>query len=96
MLDYPNGEEAAADGIMFWNDPMAYLQLNFPEYAQRLQAQQQQNAMLQMQNQAQATGMNTAAQNANTPPEATTEPVPELSRDSASSKLSQVPLPPLP
>lgn len=95
MLDYPNADEAAADGLVFWNDPMAYLQLNFPDYAARLQQQQQQNAMVQAQQGAQAKGMETAAVAANTPPEASTEPEGELSRDPASAALSQVPLPPI-
>ncbi len=96
MVDFPDPDESAADGILYKIDPMGYFQLNFPEYAQQLQAQQQQNVMLDAQNQAQATGMNTAAQAANTPPEASTEPVSPNgpAQDPASAALSQVNLPP--
>lgn len=93
MVDFPDPDEAAADGVMFRLDPMGYFQLNFPEYAAKLQQQQQQNAMMEMQNQAQQTGMNTAAEAANTPPEATTEPQKDITTEPASAALSQVPLP---
>ena len=93
MVDFPDADEAAADGVMFRIDPMGYFQLNFPEYAQKLQQVQQMNAMTQMQNQAQQTGMNTAATAANTPPEETTEPQENIARDPASAALSQIQLP---
>lgn len=95
MVEFPDPDEAAADGVMFRIDPMGYFQLNFPEYAAQLQQKQQENAMLQMQNQATGAGMNTAAQAANTPPEATTEPPKDIVQDPASAALSQVKLPPL-
>lgn len=93
MVDFPDPDEAAADGVLWKIDPMGYFQLNFPDYAQRLQQQQQQNAMVEAQNQATATGMNTAAEVANTPAEQTTEPEQSVSVDPASASLSQVPLP---
>lgn len=93
MVDFPDPDESAADGVMYRLDPMGYFQLNFPEYAARLQLQQQQNAMLDAQNQAQAQGMSTAAVAANTPPEATTEPEKKVTKDPASAALSQVQLP---
>lgn len=91
MVDFPDVDESAADGVLFHLDPQAYFQLNFPEYAARLQQQQQMN---QMQNQAQQTGMDTAAKAANTPPEATTEPPPAtgVSTPPSNSALSNVPL----
>lgn len=95
MVDFPDPDESAADGVMYRIDPMGYFQLNFPEYAARLQQQQQQNQMLDMQNQAQAQGMSTAAVAANTPPEETTEPEKKVTKDPASAALSQVPLPPV-
>lgn len=91
MLDFPDPDEAAADGVMYKIDPMAYMQLNFPEYAEQMQMAQQQNLMMQAQGNAQA-GMNPDG----TMPEAITEPEGELSQDPASVALSQVPLPGLP
>lgn len=93
MLDFPDPEKAAADGLLYKLDPMAYMQMNFPEYAQTLQQKMMQDAQNQMQLGAQQKGLETAAVNANTPPEATTEPEKPLNREPASSSLSQVPLP---
>jgi len=72
MLSFPNPEEVA-DGVLYKMDPMAYMQLNFPEYAQQLQASQQQQAQQQMMNQAQGTAMNEQAKTG-TAPEGITEP----------------------
>lgn len=95
MLDFPNAEEAAADGVLFRLDPMAYFQLNFPEYAAQLQQMQQQNAMMQAGVEAQGAGMKTAAEAANTPPEtANGEPEAPFA-DPASAALSEVKLPPI-
>jgi len=96
MVDFPNPDDAAADGVLFRLDPQAYFQLNFPEYAARLQQQQAMNAQTQMAQEAQGAGMKTAAEAANTPPEATTEPQgPQgLATEPASAALSQVQLPP--
>ena len=92
QLSFPDADEAAADGLLYKLDPMSYLQMNFPEYAQQLQAQMQQQAMLQAGQQAQAAGMETAAVAANTPPEAQSEPEqPPVVTPSAN--LNQVPLP---
>lgn len=96
MVEFPDPDDAAADGVMYRLDPMGYFQLNFPEYAARLQQQQQQNMALEMQNQAAGTALNKTMENENTPPEATTEPEKGVSKDNASSALSEVPLPPLP
>ncbi len=97
QLDFPNPDESAADGVMYRLDPMAYMQLNFPEYAAQLQQAQQQNAMLQAQNAAQGAGMKVAAEAANTPPEvADGEPTGNVAQDPASAALSEVKLPPLP
>lgn len=57
MLDFPDPDESAADGVMYRIDPMAYMQLNFPEYAAQLQAAQQQTMMMQAQGNMMA-GMN--------------------------------------
>lgn len=94
MVDFPDVDESAADGVLYKIDPMSYFQLNFPEYAARLKQQQQMNAMEQAQGAAQAKGMETAAVAANTPPEATTEPPPEtgVSAPPSSAALSNVPL----
>lgn len=96
MLDFPNPDEAAGDGVLYRADPIAYLQMNWPDLAQQMQQAQQQKAMLDMQNSAQGAGMNQAAIAANTPPEANTEPTADsLASDPASAALSQVALPAL-
>ncbi len=95
MVEFPDPDEAAADGVLFRLDPQAYFQMNFPEYAQQLQQMQQQRAMTEMTNNAQQTGLNTAAEAANTPPEATTEPEKDIAKDPASAALNQIPLAPI-
>lgn len=94
MVDFPDPDESAADGVLYKIDPMSYFKMNFPEYAAQLQQHQQEDAMMQAQNAAQGAGMTTAANAANTPPEATTEPPAPESLDPASAALSQVKLPP--
>jgi hypothetical protein len=90
MLSFPSADEAAADGVLYKIDPMAYLQLNFPEFAQQMQMAQQQQMMMQAQGNAMA-GMNPDG----TAPEATTEPEGNLARDPANAGLNQVQLPPM-
>lgn len=90
MLDFPDADDAAADGMLYQLDPMAYMQLNFPEFAQRLMAAQQQNAMMAAQTNA-AAGLTPGG--ADVPPEAATEPEGTLTKDPASAALSEVPLP---
>jgi hypothetical protein len=92
MVDFPDPDEAAADGVLFRLDPMAYFQMNFPEYAQQLMQMQQEKAMMEMQNQAQGAGM-TAAAEAGAAPEEITEPNEDIARDPASAALSQIQLP---
>jgi len=87
MVDFPDADEAAADGVLWKLDPAGYFQLNFPEYAARLQQQQAQNMMGAP---VPAGGQGGIA------PEATTEPAQPLSMDPASAALSEVPIPPLP
>lgn len=98
MIDFPNPDEAAADGVMFRLDPQAYFQMNFPEYAQQLQQQQQQNAMLKMQNDATGAGMTAAAGTGGPAPEAVTEPPAPtgVSAPPDNISLSTVPMPPIP
>lgn len=93
MVDFPDVDESAADGVLFRLDPMAYFQMNFPEYAQRLQMQQQQNQMNAMQTTAQGAAMNAQAEASAVPPEAVTEPKKNIAQDPASAALSQVQLP---
>lgn len=90
MLDFPDPDEAAADGVLYKIDPMAYMQLNFPDFAQRMQQAQQQQMMQQAQNN-QSMGMNPDG----TMPEQITEPGQDINRDPASAALSQVPIPDL-
>lgn len=95
MLSFPNAEEAAADGVLYAIDPATYFKLNFPEEFAKMQMAQMEQAQLGMQQAAQQKGMETAAVAANTPPEATSEPESDISREPASAALSQVPLPQL-
>lgn len=93
MVDFPNPDEAAADGVLFRLDPAGYFRINFPEEFAKMQQAQMEQANVQMQQQAQAAGMETAAVAANTPPEGNTEPEKTVSRDPASAALAQIPLP---
>ncbi len=95
MLSFPNPDEAAADGILYKIDPMAYMQLNFPDFAQQLQMAQQQQAMTQMQNQAQGVAMNAQAEQSAMSPEQVTEPQQDIARNPADAGLNQVQLPPV-
>lgn len=92
MLDFPNPDEAAADGVLYRLDPMAYMQLNFPDFAAKMQAAQQQTLMMQAMGNQQA-GLRPDG----TAPEEITEPPPQegLSQTPNLGDLSQVPLPPL-
>lgn len=58
-LDFPNPDDAAADGVLWSIDPKTYLQLNFPELwaqvEQIMAKQQQEQAQMQQQNVAQQT-----------------------------------------
>lgn len=95
MLDFPNPDESAADGVLYAIDPITYFKVNFPEEFAVMQQAQQEQAQQQMANQAQAKGMETAAVAQNTPPEvANGEPPPEtnVSTPPSSSALSNVPL----
>ena len=55
QLDFADPDESAADGVLYRTDPMAYLQMNWPDLAQKLQASQQQQ-MAQQQQMQQAQG----------------------------------------
>lgn len=90
MLDFPNPDEAAADGMLYKLDPMSYMQLNFPEEMARLQgAQQQQMVQAQGAQMSGGEGM---------PPEASTEPTAPggLAADPVNADLSQIQMPSLP
>jgi len=52
-LKFPNADEAAGDGVLWAIDPQAYLAMNFPELAQKLQQMQQQAQQAQLQQQQQ-------------------------------------------
>lgn len=89
MLDFPNPDEAAADGVLYRLDPMAYMTLNFPDFAAQMQQAQQQKMMMDAQTQM-SMGMNPDG----SMPEKITEPGDEgLQADPASAALSNVPLP---
>lgn len=62
-LDFPNPDDAAADGVLYKIDPMAYMTLNFPEEAAKLQQLAQQQAQAQMQAQQQQLQMEAASGN---------------------------------
>jgi len=69
MLDFPDAEQAAADGVLYALDPMAYFQLNFPEEFAKMQQSQMEQAQIQMAQQATAAGMTAGAEAAAVPPE---------------------------
>lgn len=48
-LDFPNPDDAAADGVLYAIDPAAYMQMNFPELMQQLQQFQAQQMAAQQQ-----------------------------------------------
>lgn len=54
IANFPDPDESASDGVLFHVDPATYLKLNWPELAQQLMQQQQQQ--LQMEAQAQQVG----------------------------------------
>lgn len=93
MLDFPNPEEAAADGVLYRLDPATYFRVNFPEQF----AAMQQAAMQTAQENA-ATGMVTPGKDGQSPEQANGEPQSPngLASDGASAALAQVKLPALP
>lgn len=91
MLSFPSPDDAAADGLLYKLDPMSYLQLNFPDFAQQLQMAQQQQMMNQAMSQASVMG----PQGESMAPEQTTEPEQNIARNPADAGLNQIPLPPL-
>ncbi len=97
MVDFPDPDEAAADGALWDADKMAYIKLNFPEMFAELMGAQQEQQQMQMANQAQGAAMNAQAEAGAVPPEGITEPPPPtaLASEPASAALSQVKLPPV-
>lgn len=53
IANFPNVDESASDGVLWKVDPQAYLTMNWPDLAQKLQAMQQQQLALQQQAQQQ-------------------------------------------
>lgn len=86
MLDFPDPDESAADGVLYKIDPAAYFKVNFPEeFAKMQQAQAEQQ---------QAAPGGQPAPGGVVPPEAANgEPAPSPSQEPANAQLSQVPLP---
>ncbi len=80
IMDFPDPQAAAEDGVLWMVDKQAYIQLNFPELAAKL-------AGLQVQQSAAGVG------GVGGPPEAVTEPTDGLSAPPASAALGQVELP---
>lgn len=64
IANFPNPDEAAADGVLYKVNPQLYIQLNFPELAQQLQQASLQEAQMNAQ----------AGVQAGTPPEAPPSP----------------------
>ena len=93
MLSFPDPDNAASDGVLYAIDPATYMQIHWPDLMQQIQQAQQQKAEQEMQNAAQGAGMSAAAEAQATPPEATTEPAPEVSKDAASTSLGQIQMP---
>jgi len=87
MLAFPSPEDAAADGLLYKLDPMSYMMLNFPDFAQQLQQAQQMQMMQQ--------GMMGGQPGEGMAPEDTTEPEQNLAQNPADAGLDQVQLPPM-
>lgn len=64
VLNFPNPDESASDGVLYAIDPQAYLQMNWPELAQQLQQMQQQAMAMQQQAAAAQQQQDMAAQGA--------------------------------
>lgn len=96
MLDFPDPDEAAADGVLYRIDPMAYMMLNFPDFAQQMQqAQMQQQAFQAMSGVQANTGAGLMPDG--TAPEQITEPEEDgLARGPVDTALSQIQMPGLP
>lgn len=86
ILDFPDPQTTAENTVLWAVDPAAYMQINFPELAAKLQQLQMQQA------QAQAV----APPGGGVVPEEVTEPSESISAPPASDALSNVPMPPLP
>ncbi len=82
ILDFPDPQQTAENTVLWTVDKAAYMQLNFPELAAKLQGLQQQMMA--------AAGGGTPG--GGPPPEAVTEPNDNLSAPPANSALSQVPI----
>lgn len=78
-LDFPNADEAAADGVLYKADPQAYMQMNFPDLMAQLQ-----------QFQAQQVAQTQALQ---PQPQPSPTPAPIQSTEQASANLANVSLP---
>lgn len=92
MLDFPNPDEAAADGVLYAIDPATYFRVNFPEEFARMQQAAMQTA---------AEGGVPGQQNTEggpAPEQTNGEPQDPggTAIDSASAALSNVKLPPIP
>ena len=86
IANFPDPDASAMDGVLWKVDPQAYMQMNWPDLAQRLQAMAQQAQMQAAQAAQQAQGGMPGAQPLQpTPPET-------MSAPEASSSLSNVPL----
>ncbi len=90
MLDFPNPDEAAADGVLYAIDPATYFRVNFPEEFAAMQQAMQQAAQEQMAGQVQPGQQpGVAPEQANGEP-----PSPNgVASDPASAALANVPLP---
>lgn len=91
VLDFPDPQQTAEQAVLWKVDPNAYMQLNFPELANRLAMMAQQAAM-----QAGAVpgqpGAQPAPGDGGEAPEQVTEPAPNISVAPADASLSNVPL----
>lgn len=94
MLDFPDPDASAADGVLYKTDPMAYLQMNWPDLAQQLQQAQQMNAQATAQGNA-ATAAATGQQPEGTTPVEQPEAPGTMAEDPASAGLKNVPIPKL-
>ncbi len=92
MLDFPNPDEAAADGVLYAIDPATYFRVNFPEEFAAMQQAMQQAAAESMAGQVQP-----GQQPGVAPEQANGEPASPngVAADPASAALANVPIPPI-
>lgn len=95
VLNFPDPNETAGQAVLWKLNPQLYMQLNFPDIAQIIQAQQAQQAQMQQQP---GSPQQAPPPGSTAPPGGPVQgsPPPTTGGVPSNPSLSQVPLPPLP